>query len=218
LAHLPPGKNAKVRSFVTVPGFVVKPQRLCFSATAEEKLALREGSRLGIRQLLLPRDSHSPERLLTTFRQEPMPLESSMNRLAIAASMIAVSVSKAAAADLPTQLQTKAPLMAPGFRWSGFYIGGNGQGLLTSDASARDALTGLPFHRAITHGGSGNFTTVSAGHHNKAAYRRRAGQSGFRQSAKSVFIGTGPEQGRAAERKGAIAILAGGPRSDRLAA
>ena len=140
-----------------------------------------------------------------------------MNRLAIAASMIAVSVSKAAAADLPTQFQTKAPLMAPGFRWSGFYIGGSGQGMLTSDAGAQDWLTGLLFHGGITRGG-GSFGTVSAGHHNKAAYRRRAGQSGFRQSAKSVFIGTGPEQRRAAERKGAIAILAGGPRSDRLAA
>jgi hypothetical protein len=84
-----------------------------------------------------------------------------MNRLAIAASMIAASVSKAPAAELPTQLQTKAPLMVPGFRWSGFYIGGSGQGMLSSDASAQDWLTGLPFHGGIT-SSSGIFGMVSA--------------------------------------------------------
>ena len=113
-----------------------------------------------------------------------------MNRLAIAASMIAVTVSRARAADLPTQFQTRAPLMASGFRWSGFYIGGNGEGMLTSDASARDWLTGLPFHGCISKARG----TVSPGC-----------QSGFRQSAKDVFIGSGPE-------------LAGGRWSDRLAA
>src|SRR5450631_4382928 len=124
-----------------------------------------------------------------------------MNRLAIAASMIAVTVSRARAADLPTQFQTRAPLIASGFRWSGFYIGGNGEGMLTSDASARDWLTGLPFHGCISKARG----TVSPGCHNKAGYRPRVGQSGFRQSAKDVFIGSGPE-------------LAGGRWSDWLAA
>jgi hypothetical protein len=182
---------------------VVKPQRLCVSATAEEKLALKEASRFGIRPLLRPRDSHSPERLLTSFRQEPMPLESSMNRLAIAASIIAVSVSKAPAADLPTQLQTKAPLMAPGFRWSGFYIGGSGQGMLTSDAGAQDWLTGLLFHGRISRG-RGTSSALSADH-NKAAYRRRAGQSGFRQSAKNAIRDHAPASSR---RSVAFASLA----------
>jgi hypothetical protein len=138
-----------------------------------------------------------------------MPLESSMNRLVVAASMIAVTVSRARAADLPTQLQTKAPLMASGFRWSGFYIGGNGEGMLTSDASARDWLTGLPFHGGITRV-RGMFGTLSTVGDNKAADRRGAGQSGLRQSAKKVFIGTGHEQRRASERKRALGLLAGG--------
>jgi hypothetical protein len=142
-----------------------------------------------------------------------MLLESSMNRLAVAASMIAVTVSRARAADLPTQLQTKAPLMASGFRWSGFYIGGNGEGMLTSDASAQDWLTGLPFHGGITRV-RGIFGTVSAVGDNKAADRPSATQSGDRQSAKKVMV----EQRRASERKRALGILAGGRLSDRLAA
>jgi opacity protein-like surface antigen len=139
-----------------------------------------------------------------------------MKKLAIAAS-IAVSVSKAFAADLRTRLQIKAPLVAPGFSWSGFYISGSGQGLLTSDASARDALTGLPFHRGITNGGSGIFTTVSPGY-DKSAYRRRAGQLRFRQPSGNVFIANGSEQLRSAGRKGAIGFRAGARRSDPLAA
>ena len=140
-----------------------------------------------------------------------------MNRLAVAASMIAVTVSRARAPDLPTQLQTKAPLMASDFRWSGFYIGGNGEGMLTSDASARDWLTGLPFHGCITRV-RGIFGTVSAVGDNKAADRPSAVQSAFRQSAKKVFIGIGHVQRRASGRKRALGILAGGRLSDRLAA
>jgi hypothetical protein len=140
-----------------------------------------------------------------------------MKKLAIAAS-IAVSVSKAFAAGLRTGLQIKAPLVAPGFSWSGFYIGGNGQGLLTSDASARDALTGLPFHRGVTNGGSrGIFATVSTGY-DTSAYRRRAGQLRFRQSPGNVFIASGSEQLRSAGWKGAIGFRAGDRRSDPLAA
>ena len=139
-----------------------------------------------------------------------------MKTLAIAAS-IAVSVSRAFAAGLRTRLQINAPLVAPGFSWSGFYIGGSGQGLLTSDASARDPLTGLPFHRGITYGGSGNFATVNAGY-DMSAYRRRAGQLRFRQAPGNAVIANGSEQLRSAGRKRAIGFRTGAWRSDPLAA
>jgi hypothetical protein len=139
-----------------------------------------------------------------------------MKKLAIAAS-IAVSVSRAFAADLRTRLQIKAPLVAPGFSWSGFYIGGSGQGLLTSDASARDALTGLPFHCRITNGGSGNFATVSAGY-DTSAFRRRASQLRIRQPQGNVFIANGSEHLRSAGRKGAIGFRMGARLSGPLAA
>jgi hypothetical protein len=139
-----------------------------------------------------------------------------MKKLVVAAS-IAVGVFRAFVTGLQTRLQIKAPLVAAGFSWSGFYIGGSGQGLLTSDASACDALTGLPFHRGIAHGGSGIFTTVSAGYEN-VAYWRRAGQRRSHQPRGNVFIANGSEQLRSAASKSGFGFRAGALRSDPLAA
>lgn len=41
-----------------------------------------------------------------------------------AVAFVALSVSSAYAADLPTRPYTKAPVLAPTYNWSGFYIGG----------------------------------------------------------------------------------------------
>jgi len=49
-----------------------------------------------------------------------------MNRLlTITLGLLAVSAVPAAAADLPMKAPVAAPIMAPGFNWTGFYIGGN---------------------------------------------------------------------------------------------
>lgn len=133
-----------------------------------------------------------------------------MTRLAIAASIIAASISKAFAAELPTKLQTKAPLVTPSFSWTGFYIGGSGQGMLSTDASALDVLTGLPFHGGMAKWDRGFFGTASA---DKRLYRRRADQTGFRK-----FPDHGSEQPGSTETERAIVILSSGRRSDRLAA
>lgn len=57
---------------------------------------------------------------------------------AVAAGLLALAVSEPAAlaADLPAKIYTKAPLLAPIFDWSGFYLGVNGGG-----ASSHQCLT-----------------------------------------------------------------------------
>lgn len=49
-----------------------------------------------------------------------------MKKLLIAAAVAALGVSGASAADLAARPYTKAPVMAPAYSWSGFYIGVNG--------------------------------------------------------------------------------------------
>lgn len=53
-----------------------------------------------------------------------------MNKLTLAAAMLAVSAASASAADLAARPYTKAPPLAvvAAYDWSGFYIGGNGGG------------------------------------------------------------------------------------------
>lgn len=41
------------------------------------------------------------------------------------ACVVALAAVPAVAADLPARMVTKAPVMAPAFSWTGFYIGGN---------------------------------------------------------------------------------------------
>jgi outer membrane immunogenic protein len=88
-----------------------------------------------------------------------------MKVLPLAFSIVAVSAASAFAADLPAKVYTKAPAVAPGFSWTGFYVGGGGgQGFLTSEARPIDSATGLPLNSGITNGGRGIFGTVSAGY------------------------------------------------------
>jgi outer membrane immunogenic protein len=48
--------------------------------------------------------------------------------LLIAAAVVALGAAPAVAADLPAQPYTRAPMLAPIYDWSGFYIGINGGG------------------------------------------------------------------------------------------
>jgi outer membrane immunogenic protein len=48
-----------------------------------------------------------------------------MKKLALAISILSISAAGAFAADLPTRMYTKAPVMAV-YDWSGFYVGANG--------------------------------------------------------------------------------------------
>lgn len=51
----------------------------------------------------------------------------------------AISEKSACAADLPARFPTKAPLLDPGYNWSGFYLGGHaGYIVANSNASAAD--------------------------------------------------------------------------------
>ena len=55
-----------------------------------------------------------------------------LKKFSLALSLVAVSAASAFAADLPAKVYTKAPALAPGFSWTGFYVGGGGgQGFLS---------------------------------------------------------------------------------------
>jgi outer membrane immunogenic protein len=52
-----------------------------------------------------------------------------MKQLALAVSILAVSSAAASAADLAPRTYTKAPIVAPAFSWTGFYVGANAGGV-----------------------------------------------------------------------------------------
>ncbi len=56
-----------------------------------------------------------------------------MKKLVLAVSALALSAVSASAADLAARPYTKAPMMAPVYDWSGFYVGVNGGGGWSSD-------------------------------------------------------------------------------------
>ena len=51
-----------------------------------------------------------------------------MKKLALAAAMFALSATAASAADLAARPYTKAPVIAPVYNWTGFYVGLNAGG------------------------------------------------------------------------------------------
>ena len=48
-----------------------------------------------------------------------------MRRLGLALLASMALIGSAAAADMPAKMVTKAPIVAPPFSWTGFYVGGN---------------------------------------------------------------------------------------------
>jgi outer membrane immunogenic protein len=98
-----------------------------------------------------------------------------MKKLVIALSAVAAFTGSALAADLPARTYSKAPMMAPVYNWTGFYIfGGAGGGLWDADSNVQS--TGVvgagggagPAGTALTRdqrtGGDGWFGTVGIGY------------------------------------------------------
>src|ERR1700682_762758 len=90
-----------------------------------------------------------------------------MKKLVLALSAVAAFTGSALAADLPARTYSKAPMMAPVYNWTGFYIfGGAGGGLWDADSNVRS--TAAPFTAFTTHdqrtGGDGWVGTVGAGY------------------------------------------------------
>jgi len=98
-----------------------------------------------------------------------------MKKLVLALSAVAAFTGSALAADLPARTYTKAPMMAPVYNWTGFYIfGGAGGGLWDADSNVKStgvvgAAGGFgPAGTALTRdqrlGGDGWFGTVGVGY------------------------------------------------------
>ena len=94
-----------------------------------------------------------------------MSLGIKMKKLIVALAAVAAFTGSASAADLAARPYTKAPMMAPAYNWTGFYIfGGVGGGLWDADTFSRDAVTGTPLSLHQNQGGDGWFGTVGLGY------------------------------------------------------
>jgi outer membrane immunogenic protein len=89
-----------------------------------------------------------------------------MKKLVLALSAVAAFTRSALAADLPARTYSKAPMMAPVYNWTGFYIfGGAGGGLWDADTRVVDHATGAPLLGLNQkQGGDGWYGTVGAGY------------------------------------------------------
>jgi outer membrane immunogenic protein len=88
-----------------------------------------------------------------------------MKKLVLALAAVAAFTGSASAADLAARPYTKAPVMAPVYNWTGFYIfGGGGYGLFDSEDNANDTLTGARLSTTNRQGGHGWYGTVGAGY------------------------------------------------------
>jgi outer membrane immunogenic protein len=98
-----------------------------------------------------------------------------MKKLVLALSAVAAFTGSALAADLPARTYTKAPMMAPVYSWTGFYIfGGGGGGLWDADSNTQSTGVAGPFgvlgaagtaiSRDQRMGGDGWFGTVGIGY------------------------------------------------------
>src|SRR5882672_10075795 len=87
-----------------------------------------------------------------------------MKKLVLALVATAALAGSASAADLAARPYTKAPMMAPAYSWTGFYIfGGIGGGLWDSDTTIRDSVTGANILGVNQkQGGDGWFGTAGA--------------------------------------------------------
>ena len=62
-----------------------------------------------------------------------------MKRILIALGFIGLGTASALAADLPARTYTKAPVVSPGYNWTGFYAGLNAGVGLARSSSVRNA-------------------------------------------------------------------------------
>jgi outer membrane immunogenic protein len=85
--------------------------------------------------------------------------------LSAAVLSVLLGVGSASAADLPARTYTKAPMMAPIYNWTGFYInGGGGYGMWDADNDTRLTGAGTVLTTQQRMGGDGYFGTVGAGY------------------------------------------------------
>jgi outer membrane immunogenic protein len=89
-----------------------------------------------------------------------------MKKLVLALSAVAAFTGSALAADLTARTYSKAPMMAPVYNWTGFYIfGGAGGGLWDADSNVQSTAAPITaFSRDQRTGGDGWFGTVGAGY------------------------------------------------------
>ena len=95
-----------------------------------------------------------------------------MKKLVLALSAVAAFTGSALAADLPARTYSKAPMMAPVYNWTGFYIfGGAGGGLWDADSNVQSTgpaggfgPAGTALTRDQRLGGDGWFGTVGIGY------------------------------------------------------
>jgi outer membrane immunogenic protein len=88
-----------------------------------------------------------------------------MKKLIVALTALAAFSGSASAADLAARPYTKAPMMAPAYNWTGFYIfGGAGGGLWAADSNVQTNPGGVGLTRDQRLGGSGWFGTVGVGY------------------------------------------------------
>ena len=88
-----------------------------------------------------------------------------MKKLIIALTAVAAFTGSASAADLAARPYSKAPMMAPVYNWTGFYIfGGVGGGIWDASTFTRVTPGGNALSINQTQGGDGWFGTVGAGY------------------------------------------------------
>src|ERR1700676_2250697 len=85
-------------------------------------------------------------RLQILFQISP-PIGANMpnSKLFLSAALLSVllGAGSASAADLPARTYTKAPMMAPIYNWTGFYInGGGGSGMWDGEVDTRTTVGG----------------------------------------------------------------------------
>lgn len=100
-----------------------------------------------------------------------------MKKLFATTALVAMMTGSAFAADIATRPYTKAPILAPAYNWTGFYIGGGaGYGAYVGDQRTY-LLSGLPDANpaTMTGGGQGWFGTVVGGYDLQFADRLVAG-------------------------------------------
>jgi outer membrane immunogenic protein len=87
-----------------------------------------------------------------------------MKKLIIALTAVAAFTGSASAADLAARPYTKAPMVAPAYNWTGFYIfGGGGGGIWDADSNVQ-TNPGAALTRDQRLGGDGWFGTAGAGY------------------------------------------------------
>ncbi|WP_027553619.1 outer membrane protein [Bradyrhizobium sp. Cp5.3] len=88
-----------------------------------------------------------------------------MKKILLALTAVAAMTGSASAADLAARPYVKAPMPAPVYNWTGFYVfGGGGGGLSNSDQFIQTTTGAVPLTITQRQGGSGWFGTVGLGY------------------------------------------------------